>query len=132
MFYRTIAFITVTLLSVFAVTLRASEYSPGYARIVSYEDTSSLTGQLTIDVWYHFRDSAKFGDTTHFYTQDTTWAISTTSGSQGKNSSTPSTFSAGDSVKKTYYLSYDTADLPYYPQEIRNTDTRTKIKNIKI
>jgi len=113
------AFIIVTLLAVFAVTGHASEYSPGYARIASYEDSSSLTGQLTIDVWYHFQDSAKFGDTTHFYTQDSTWSITAGSGSQAKNSSISSTFSPGDSVKKTYFLSYDTADLPFYPQEIK-------------
>ena len=55
MFYRTMAFLTFTLVAVFAVTGHASEYSTGYARIASYEDSSSLTGQLTIDVWYHFR-----------------------------------------------------------------------------
>jgi len=36
----TMAFIIVTLLAVFAVTGHASEYSPGYARMVSYEDTA--------------------------------------------------------------------------------------------
>ena len=119
MYYRTMAFLTCTLLAVFAVTGHASEHSTGYARIASYEDSSSLTGQLTIDVWYHFQDSARFGDTTHFYTQDSTWLITAESGSKGKKASNHPTFSPGDSVKKTYYLNYDTADLLFYPQEIK-------------
>lgn len=81
MIYRFLLTLIVLLLLGSAANLKAGNYSPGYARIVSYEDTT-LTGQLSIQVWYHFQDSVKFGDTATFYTQETTWSITPSSGVQ--------------------------------------------------
>jgi len=108
MIYRLLLTPIVLLLLSSATNLKAGNCSPGYARIVSYEDTN-LTEQLSIQVWYHFQDSVKFGDTATFYTQDSTWSLSPSSVVQLNSMNSTITYSPGDSVSKTYQLSYDTA-----------------------
>ncbi len=115
MIYRNLFLFLVALFCTSSFTSEASGYSPAYAKMVSYKE-SSLSGNLTIEVWYHFRDSVQFGDSTSLSVEDPAMTLSQPASAP---SSAPQTaFTPGDSVKKTYNLSYDTADLPFYPQEI--------------
>lgn len=104
-------FIFFLLFNLVGYPLLATDYSAGYSKIFSYEDTT-LTGQTSFQVWYYFKDTVSFSGEPELSSEDTNLLLS------HNGIPDPNYFLPGDSILVSYNLTYDTALLPFYPQGI--------------